>query len=181
MSKRQHLEKLVADDEWVESFMIKIKENPGDLETPCWEWQGGLDKAGYGRVHIKKHCEKKSGRNFYSHRLSYMIHRGYITPKEFILHQCHNRLCCNPEHFKIGDHNDNMDDLSRSGRVSGENNHKSKLTEDEVWDILTLYYEEHEWSVKELMEEFGVGRGTVTDILYERTWNKVSEEYFGED
>ena len=66
MEKRTHLEKLVRDEEWVERFMTKVEENPGPLATPCWEWQGGLDRAGYGRIHVKKHCEKKTGRNFFA-------------------------------------------------------------------------------------------------------------------
>ena len=49
MDKRGHLERLRGDSEWVERFMSKIKEADGPLKTPCWEWQGGLDRAGYGR------------------------------------------------------------------------------------------------------------------------------------
>ncbi len=109
-----------------------------------------------------------------------MVFTGaYIEPEEYILHQCHNRLCCNPNHFHLGDHKENMDDLHNSGRVAGENNSNSKLKEDEVWEILELYYED-EWTVKELLEEFKVGRGTITDIVYGRTWKPLYEEYMGE-
>ena len=185
MPKRKHIETLVADSDWVDTFMGKIDENDGPLDTPCWEWQGGLDRAGYGRIHVKKHCEKKSGRNFFSHRMCYMIHRGYIEPEEFILHQCHNRLCCNPDHHKLGDHNDNMDDLAKSGRVAGANNHNSKLSEEDAWEILVLYYEGDAdsvlWTVKELSNEFSVGRGTVTDLLYGRTWKSLYQEFWGEE
>ena len=53
---REQLEKLAKDSEWVETFMAKVNpEGDGPLETPCWEWIGGLDKAGYGRIHVKKH------------------------------------------------------------------------------------------------------------------------------
>ena len=53
---REQLEKLAKDSEWVETFMAKVNpEGDGPLETPCWEWTGGLDKAGYGRIHVKKH------------------------------------------------------------------------------------------------------------------------------
>ena len=140
MPKRAHIEALVADSAWVDAFMAKVKETEGPLDTPCWEWQGGLDRAGYGRIHVKKHCEKKTGRNFFAHRMSYMIHRGYIEPEEFILHQCHNRLCVNPDHHKLGDHNDNMDDLANSRRIAGENNPRSKASQADVYEILELYY-----------------------------------------
>ena len=138
MSEREHVERLCADKKWVKGFKSKIVKR----KNGCWEWTGGLEKGGYGRFHVKKHCERPTGRNFFAHRMSYMIHRGYITPDEYILHQCHNRLCCNPKHHKLGDHQDNMDDLHDSERVAGENNSRSKLTEDEVWDILDLYWEE---------------------------------------
>ena len=126
MPKRTHIEALVADNDWVDAFMAKKMRTMALLLRPT---VAGPIRAGYGRIHVKKHCEKKSGRNFFAHRMCYMIHRGYIEPEEFILHQCHNRLCCNPDHHKLGDHNDNMDDLAKSGRVAGANNHNSKLSE----------------------------------------------------
>ncbi len=182
MPKRAHLEALCGDEEWCATFMSKIKENDGPLATPCWEWQGGLDRAGYGRIHVKKHCEKKSGRNFFSHRMCYMIHRGYIEPEEFILHQCHNRLCCNPDHHQLGDHKENMQDLADSRRVAGVNNHNSKLTEEQVWEVLVLYYEgdadEVLWTLGELEEEFGVKKGTLSDIVYGRTWKDLHAEFW---
>ena len=111
-----------------------------------------------------------------------MIHRGYIEPEEYILHQCHNRLCCNPDHHQLGDHNENMQDLADSRRVAGENNHNSKLNEEQVWEILELYYtgdaDSVLWSIAEIAEEFNVGRGTISDILYGRSWRDVHGEFW---
>jgi len=179
---RTQIEKLCNDDEWVKTFMLKIKKK----RSGCWEWQGGLDPGGYGRFHVKKHHETGTGRNFFAHRMTYMIHRGYITPDELILHQCHNRLCCNPNHHKLGDHQDNMDDLHDSRRIAGENNPRSKLTEDDVWDILNLYYvgdetEQGPYSMEDIVGEFSdldIKRGTVSDIVYGRTWPDIYNEYF---
>ena len=112
MPARRHVEKLQKDGEFVSSLEKKLKFVQRDFETPCLEWLGGTDKAGYGRIHVKRHCERKTGRNFFAHRIVYMVKTGaYIDPDEYILHQCHNRLCCNPDHFMLGDHIDNMDDL----------------------------------------------------------------------
>ena len=182
---REQLEKLAKDSEWVETFMAKVNpEGDGPLETPCWEWIGGLDKAGYGRIHVKKHDGGK-GRNYFAHRVCYMIHRGYIEPEEFILHQCHNRLCCNPDHHKLGDHNDNMDDLAQSRRVAGENNHNSKLNGDEVYEILILYHEgdadRELWTVEEIAEAFSVSKGSITDIVYGRTWKDIHREFWEDE
>ena len=151
------------------------------------EWTGATDKSGYGRLHVKKYCEKKTGRNFFAHRISYMIHRGYITPDEFILHQCHNRLCCNPKHHKLGDHYDNMDDLARSGRVHGEKNHRATLSEDEVWEILCLYYfgdtesKGAPYTVSHLCRAYDVPTGTMKDIVGGRTWKHIYEEFWEDE
>ncbi len=178
---RIHADKLRKDDSFVASFQRKMKFVQRDYETPCLEWQGGTDRAGYGRIHVKRHSERKTGRNFYAHRLNYMIERNaYIEPEEYILHQCHNRLCCNPEHFLLGDHQENMDDLHNSRRVAGEKNSNSKLKEDEVWEILCLYHDEG-YSMREVSEEYGVARGTISDIVYGRTWGDLYDEFVGEE
>ena len=189
MPKRAHIEALVADEEWTDAFMGKIEPNDGPLATPCWEWQGGLDRAGYGRIHVKKHCEKKSGRNFFSHRMCYMIHRGYIEPEEFILHQCHNRLCCNPDHHKLGDHNDNMDDLANSRRIAGENNPRSKLCQADVYEILELYFygdtlDSDPYTVKDIVEvytDIGITSSAIRDIVSGRTWKDIYDDFWEDD
>ncbi len=182
MTARSHIESLKKDEDFVSSFNAKLKSVQRDYSSPCLEWQGATDKSGYGRLHVKRHCEKKTGRNFFAHRMSYMLQTGaFIESDEYILHQCHNRLCCNADHFLLGDHQENMDDLHDSRRVAGENNSNSKLTEDEVWDILCLYYEEEGWTIAKLAEEFEVGRATITDVLYARTWKDLYNEFMGED
>jgi predicted DNA-binding protein YlxM (UPF0122 family) len=77
-----------------------------------------------------------------------------------------------------------MDDLSKSGRVSGENNHRSLLTEENVMDILDVYYNEDDegnvWTINELVDEYEVSKGTITDIIYGRTWYSVYNEFMEE-
>ena len=132
-----HLERLIEDDEWVDRFQSKLKKG---RNYNCLEWNGTLDKAGYGRIHVKKHHETGTGRNFFAHRVNYAIETGEILdPDEFILHQCHNRLCCNVDHFEIGNHSANMDDLANSRRIAGENNPRSKVSQADVYEILELY------------------------------------------
>jgi hypothetical protein len=180
---QKHVERLVDDEVWVETFLSKLKKR----KSGCWEWQGSLDPEGYGRFHVKKHHETGTGRNFFAHRMSYFIHcEGYIEPDELILHQCHNRLCCNPDHFHIGSHDDNMDDLRRSGNIAGTNNPRSKLDEDDVWEILHLYYEgkspdNSPLSISNIVSEYDyldIKRGTISDIVYGRTWTHLYNEYF---
>ncbi len=175
---QKHVERLVDDEKWVKTFLSKLKKR----KSGCWEWQGSLDPEGYGRFHVKKHHETGTGRNFFAHRMSYFIHcEGYIQPDELILHQCHNRLCCNPDHFHIGSHDDNMDDLRKSGNIAGTNNPRSKLDEDDVWDILEQYYLTWNVSINDIVEQYDyldIKRGTISDIVQGRTWPKVYDEFY---
>ena len=73
-----------------------------------------------------------------------------------------------------------MDDLHDSRRVAGERNSNSKLKEDEVWEILILYHDE-EYSMREISEDYGVAKGTISDIVYGRTWGDLYDEFVGEE
>ena len=53
MSPEDHLRLLIEDEEWADKFMSKYVLTDGRLSTQCLEWQGGLDKAGYGRIHVR--------------------------------------------------------------------------------------------------------------------------------
>ena len=182
-----HLERLIDDDEWVDRFQSKLKTG---RKYNCLEWNGTLDKAGYGRIHVKKHHETGTGRNFFAHRVNYAIETGEILdPDEFILHQCHNRLCCNVDHFEIGNHNANMDDLANSRRIAGENNPRSKVSQADVYEILELYYygdidNNNPYTVKELVSLFsdtGITSSAINDIVSGRTWKDAYNDFWSEE
>jgi hypothetical protein len=71
----------------------------------CWEWQGYVDKLGYGRLGKKR-----------AHRMSYEKHKGPIPAGLMVCHSCDNRKCINPEHLWIGTQTDNMRDMAAKGR-----------------------------------------------------------------
>ena len=182
-----HLERLIEDDEWVDRFQSKLKKG---RNYNCLEWNGTLDKAGYGRIHVKKHHETGTGRNFFAHRVNYAIETGEILdPDEFILHQCHNRLCCNVDHFEIGNHSANMDDLANSRRIAGENNPRSKVSQADVYEILELYYygdieNNNPYTVKELDSLFsdtGITSSAINDIVSGRTWKDAYNDFWSEE
>jgi hypothetical protein len=72
-------------------FLAKVGQSEG-----CWEWQGFVDKAGYGRIRIGGR-EAPVG---YAHRVSYEMHVGPIPEGLHIDHLCRNRRCCNPWHLE---------------------------------------------------------------------------------
>lgn len=67
---------------------------PRILVTPsgCWEWQGELNRNGYGRVWI-------DGKRLMTHRVVYELVVGPIPEWLVLDHLCRNRPCCNPEHM----------------------------------------------------------------------------------
>lgn len=70
-------------------------------ETGCWEWQKSLrPQTGYGQVGGYPHT---------AHRLSYMLWKGELGDL-LVRHNCHNRICCNPEHLVSGTKFDNWHD-----------------------------------------------------------------------
>lgn len=66
---------------------------PNKPETPCWEWPGVVNSAGYGVMQV-------NGKSKRAHRELYERVIGPI-PKGMVLdHLCRNRKCANPWHLE---------------------------------------------------------------------------------
>lgn len=52
-------------------------------KTPCWIWQGRLNRSGYG-----------------PYRSTYIKHRGQVPRGLQLDHVCRVRACCNPDHLQ---------------------------------------------------------------------------------
>jgi hypothetical protein len=111
----------------VSSFWGRVNIKSQD---ECWNWTGGLDGNGYGRLDFK-------GKRYGSHRLSYILSIGDIPGGMFVCHKCDNPLCCNPSHLFIGTLQDNNADRVKKGRSATGNRNgnytqrKSRL--DRAW------------------------------------------------
>jgi hypothetical protein len=64
-----------------------------DCLTECLNWQGALDKDGYGGT-------THQGKRGQVHRIAYELINGPIPKGMTIDHLCRNRRCCNPEHLE---------------------------------------------------------------------------------
>ena len=114
----------------------------------CWNWTGATTsvKLPYGTFGT-------GGKSYVAHRVVYLLSNpGSITlraptdksKKEFVLHKCDNRLCCNPKHLFLGNYDDNNKDAMHKGRtggwigVRGPAHHLAVLSEEQVRQIRYL-------------------------------------------
>jgi hypothetical protein len=87
-------------------FWSKVKKGEAN---ECWFWTGRIDRYGYGKFRLKS---KEHG----SHRISLKL-TGVDIEGFFVLHQCDNPLCVNPNHLKTGTHKENMAEMKAKGRA----------------------------------------------------------------
>lgn len=134
----------------------------------CWPWTGHRHPDGYGGFYIDK-----QNRWVPASRACLFLLTG-----EWAINACHtcdNPPCVNPAHLFAGSVKDNVQDAIKKGRKAtysfpGERNPKSKLTEEDVWQIRTLF---HLCSRKDLAVVFGVNASTVSSIGLGKTWKHL--------
>ena len=128
-------------------------------ETGCWEWTAYRNPNGYGRFYISS-----TNRNMTIHRFAYEVFKGPILPGQYVLHQCDNPICCNPDHLFLGTHQDNMQDMVNKGRAThGSNHYNSKLTEQQIVEIRIL--RSQGLSFQQIANQFNVHRVTIWKTL----------------
>lgn len=75
----------------------------------CWIWTGSVCGAGYGQFTYR-------GIHYFAHQVAYELLIGPRTLN--VLHDCDNRVCCNPCHLWHGTQSQNMSDAVKKGRIS---------------------------------------------------------------
>jgi hypothetical protein len=158
------------------SFWSKVQCRDAD---ECWLWiggrSGGQRLGGYGVFAISRKHNIKN-RNRYAHRVSFCIGRGYpisyLNAGVEVRHTCHKHLCCNPTHLEVGSHADNVQDTvsanrqARGSRVAG-----SILIESDIPKIRELL---GTTTHKEIAQQFGVARATISLIASGKNWRWVT-------
>jgi hypothetical protein len=90
----------------IEDRLIRFLIN----DSGCWEFTGALDTMGYGLMKIESKLMK-------AHRVSYEFATKTAIPHGMcVIHDCDNRRCINPDHLRLGTHQENMTDMVDKGR-----------------------------------------------------------------
>jgi predicted transcriptional regulator len=119
-------------------------------KTPCWVWNLGINKWGYGKV-------KHEGKTCAAHRYYYEQFVGPIPAtldgeRAELDHLCRVRRCVNPEHAELVTQSENI----RRGELGA-------LTTEQAQSIPVLYSEGK--SQRIIGEMLGVGQVQVSRIL----------------
>ena len=129
-------------------------------DTGCWLWEGAKYQNGYGWL-------KVFGKVVSAHRFSYELHKGSIPEGMHILHSCDVRHCVNPDHLRVGTHQENMREAAERGRMptgdqhpmAGKPNPRRGINCSQSKPVLVLG--KAYGSIKEAEGSLGLGAGTV--------------------
>ena len=146
------------DEKFWEKVDIKGKEE-------CWNWLASKNKKGYGNFYVS--IGNSKDKHWSAHRMAWTLEVGKIPKGMQVLHHCDNPACVNPDHLFLGTNQDNVDDKmkkGRHGRLLGESNPASKLTEEDV-KLLRKLRAEQNYTYERLGKMFNVNRSTAHDAV----------------
>jgi hypothetical protein len=166
-------------EEWIAHFWDRVAKGEG-----CWEWQGGHNPWGYGRV-------ARNGTMSMAHRVAYEIASGLIPDGLLVLHTCDNPICVRNDdegwyevdgvllprrgHLFLGNDADNMKDkMMKDRQTRGEQLPHAKLTEEQVRAIRKRYAAGGV-SLESLGHEYGVSLSATHLIVHRRNWAHVAD------
>lgn len=120
-------------EERFKSF-ITVNDKPNRyVDTPCYLWNGPVDRHGYGKFSFNR-------QQVIASRWAYENFIGPIPAKALVLHNCHQRNCVNHEHLRLGTAKDNAADAKAIGMsLAGERNPHHKLSTKDIQDIRFMW------------------------------------------
>jgi AraC-like DNA-binding protein len=145
-------------------------------DSPCILHIGAVDGAGKG-------IKRRNGKLHKAHRLAYEDAIGPIPPKMQVKQKCGNPRCINPEHLFLSENLGGKPPVHQ-----GVNHPKSKLSEEEVMQILDYrhtYYEHKrkrktkDWAnydpitLTSIADRFGVSPSTIQKIFRDKLWRHI--------
>ncbi len=150
-----------------------IRQDKIRQEGSCLIWTGAKTKAGYG-VKMTPRSEGKR-KALMLHRIAYCEAKGQIPDGLFVLHSCDRPACVNPDHLRVGTHQENMDDKvlrRRQHRPAMEENGRRRLSCDVVKKIRDQVGDRPftKGERKAFAEQYGVTGQTIYYAAKRKTW-----------
>ena len=119
---------------------------PG-IPTPCWNWTGAVDGAGYPKV-------KFLGQAITAQRAHYLLTGAELRTEQQAINICCNRKCVRPDHLVLGTRKD-AQALSSRG--------KAALGPGDLWFIRQVVADD-EVTAKQVAEAYNLSIGLVEQL-----------------
>lgn len=77
-------------------------------QTPCWIWQRGMHRKGYGLKHVRTADRPNCWATKLAHVAYWEAEHGPVPPGLELDHLCRQRPCCRPDHLEPVTHTENL-------------------------------------------------------------------------
>ena len=152
---------------WNEAFIEFAASGEFDCCIP-WEW--GTNSDSYPSINLDGKMKRVN------RVVCEMAHGPAPKGKPYALHKCGNPSCINANHLYWGDQSDNYADaILHNTAARGENHGRSKLTNDEVCEILSAY-SSGEFKQAQIADAYGVHTKTIWRVVARETYATVNCE-----
>lgn len=161
------MKKLWMPAEFEARFWGRVRK--GQEKDACWEWQGAIDRYGYGTLYVRRGSVKGPRMRRGAHRIAALL-MG-VAPRNharlMASHTCRNPACVNPDHIEWV-----PAQYRRSPR--GSQHGGAKLNEDVVGAI-RQEYRAHGLTMQALADKYDVCKSTISSIVNGVTWSHTAE------
>ena len=153
------------------SYVNKNGHTVQHMNTPCWEFTGGVSSSGYGQFRVEGVMRQ-------AHRVAWAlvhgsIEKGDVSSDNNLLHHCDNRRCVRPNHVFKGTCQDNSDDMMSKGRLPdrrGASHPCAKLNDMQV-RVIRMYHPTI--TQQKLSEIFNVSKSLIHAIVSRKSWKHI--------